>query len=78
MLADEFRHLDAVRDQLPAAEETIARVLRRIPALSSGASRRAALGVGAAHGMSLLALNRAGYDASGVEPWSPETGQQLA
>jgi SAM-dependent methyltransferase len=38
------------------------------------------LEVGAAQGIYVLALDRAGYNASGVEPWTPaiETGQELA
>ena len=38
------------------------------------------LDLGTAQGLNVLAFNRAGYDASGVEPWLPaiETGRELA
>jgi SAM-dependent methyltransferase len=79
--ADELRDLQAVKDQLPAAEETIAKVMARVSphcALVRPGAR--VLEVGAAQGINVVALNRAGYDAHGVEPWRPaiETGRQLS
>jgi SAM-dependent methyltransferase len=79
--ADELRDLGEVREQLPEAEEAVAMILGRITP-HCGPLRPGArvLEVGAAQGKNLVALNRAGYDAHGVEPWRPaiETSRELA
>jgi len=79
--ADELRDIGEVREQLPEAEDTVATILARVtphcPLVRPGAR---VLEIGAAQGMTILALNRAGYDAHGIEPWHPaiETSHELA
>jgi SAM-dependent methyltransferase len=79
--ADELRGLDEVRDQLPEASETVELIVGRVrphfDLLRPGAR---VLEIGAAQGMTVLALKQAGYDARGIEPWRPavETSRELA
>jgi SAM-dependent methyltransferase len=79
--ADELRGLDEVRDQLPEAEATVELVVGRVrPHCASLRGGARVLEIGAAQGMTVLALNQAGYDAHGIEPWPPavETSRDLA
>ena len=79
-LATEQQTLDAVLERLPTIETRAATLLRRLERhveLKPGAR---VLELGAAQGLYMAALQRAGYVASGIEPWAQavETGRQVA
>lgn len=79
-LATEREDLDRVLARLPETEAHVAKYRKRMApwlALTPGAR---VLDVGAAQGATLLAFQRAGFDAYGVEPWEPaiEVSQQVA
>ena len=79
--ADEQRDLQAARDELPRRDELVTMVLGRVaPHCERVKPGARVLDLGTAQGLNVLALNRAGYAASGVEPWVPaiETGRELA
>jgi 2-polyprenyl-3-methyl-5-hydroxy-6-metoxy-1,4-benzoquinol methylase len=79
--ADELRGISDVREKLPETEETFAKLLARVsPHCARLRPGARVLEVGAAQGMGVLALNRAGYDAMGIEPWRPaiDTSRELA
>jgi SAM-dependent methyltransferase len=79
--ADELRDLEEVRGQLSEAQETVELIIGRVsPYCARLRPGARVLEIGAAQGMLVLALNQAGYDAHGVEPWRPavETSRELA
>jgi SAM-dependent methyltransferase len=78
-LATEQQTLDAVLERLPTIERRAGTLLRRLERhvrLEPGAR---ILEIGAAQGVYMAALQRAGYRPSGVEPWPPavEIGRQV-
>jgi ubiquinone/menaquinone biosynthesis C-methylase UbiE len=70
LLATEQQDLDTALARLPRLEADMAKLLRRLEmhvALDPGAR---VLDIGAAQGVCVAALQGAGYDAVGVEPWA--------
>jgi SAM-dependent methyltransferase len=79
--AAEQRDLEGARDELPRRDELVAMLVGRIaPHCERVKPGARVLDIGSAQGLNVLAFDRAGYDASGVEPWLPaiETGRELA
>jgi SAM-dependent methyltransferase len=74
--------LDASRalERLPAADAHVAKVLARVEPFAPVPPGGRVLDIGAAQGTCVTAFNRAGYAASGVEPWMPalEVSRELA
>jgi SAM-dependent methyltransferase len=76
-LATEQQTLDAVLERLPTIEIRAATLLRRLTRYVPLAPGARILEVGAAQGLYMAALARAGYAPSGIEPWAQaiETGR---
>jgi SAM-dependent methyltransferase len=81
MLATELRTIDQVMDRVHRAQARMDRLLGEVAPhcerIRPGAS---VLELGAAQGLLLYALRKAGYDARGIEPWGPaiETSRELS
>jgi len=78
--ATEAIDLDEAERRLPEAEQWTAAILRRLAPHLPANERLDVLDVGAAQGRALLALERLGHRAVGVEPWPPAiaTAHELA
>ncbi len=78
--ATESRTLEEVLLALPEAEAFVGRIRRRIKPFMDLAEGAPVLDLGAAQGLTALAYSKAGFAASGVEPWTAaiEVGRQLA
>jgi SAM-dependent methyltransferase len=77
--ATESRDLDTVLEKLPEVEAYIRRTVARVRPFMDLPTGAAVLDLGAAQGASAIAYIRAGFAASGVEPWEPaiEVSHQL-
>jgi SAM-dependent methyltransferase len=78
-LATEQQTLDAVLERLPTIEHRTATLLRRLESHVPLEPGSRVLEIGAAQGLYVAALQRAGYSPSGIEPWAPaiETGRRV-
>jgi 2-polyprenyl-6-hydroxyphenyl methylase/3-demethylubiquinone-9 3-methyltransferase len=80
MSATEQLSVEEAADLLPVTERWMTRIHRRLEPFLPARRPLRALEVGAAQGRGLIALQKCGYVADGIEPWTPaiEAGRQLA
>src|SRR4051812_29772296 len=71
--ATERADLDTALARLPEAEAFLERNLRRIEPFFDLRPPARVLDVGAAQGVTLTACAKRGFEAVGVEPWSPQS-----
>ena len=69
MAATEQADIDTALAQLPEKERFVGDVVRRVGGFLRLEPSARILDVGAAHGATLVAFARAGFEAVGVEPW---------
>lgn len=69
--ATEQNDLEAALARVPEVEDYIGRHLRRVRQFTTLEPPARVLDVGAAQGVAMLAFQRAGFEAYGVEPWAP-------
>jgi Methylase involved in ubiquinone/menaquinone biosynthesis len=68
-LATELENARDALARLPDVERDIGKIVRRLSLHIDLSDGSAALDVGAAQGLAVIALHRAGFHAAGVEPW---------
>jgi SAM-dependent methyltransferase len=78
--ATESRDIDGAMQALGEMETWLPKLLRRLQPFVDLAPGADVLDVGAAQGVTVIAFKRAGYKASGVEPWDQarSVGEELA